>query len=366
MFDSSKRISEPATRNDGEEPPSPSRNRRRRGSRNGQARNGATRSAPSTTSPERVRPSRPGQTSRIERGSNSESVKASGGWVPTSPGATEAEVEVPGRIVGEGPARPGSRPAARERPPGRRAGCRDRRRSQAHATRRSAASPRPHPRTRPPPTIATARAGRDERATRGPPQHRAVRPRPPGAISVRPIPSPDQGRGQDQEDLGVAQEDHRRADHGQPDQASVALDECPVGDPQHEQGEHERDGLRPVAIELLVEADRPEQEDRAGQRVRARDPAAEQDGGEAGRRDPGSAAGRSRGGPAGRRGGAAARPRCGRSPAGSRSGTGGEPPTPRSRPGTPRGRPSPGRGGGSTSSSSCAAAGRDARRDATG
>ncbi len=47
-------------------------------------------SAPSTTKPDRVRPSRPGQTSRIERGSNSESAKESGGCVPSRPGATEA------------------------------------------------------------------------------------------------------------------------------------------------------------------------------------------------------------------------------------------------------------------------------------
>ena len=58
-----------------------------------------------------------------------------------------------------------------------------------------------------------------------------------------------------QEHDGAAQERDRECPR-------AALDDGAIGDPQREQRQHERHGLRTIAIELLLEAHGPKQQDR--------------------------------------------------------------------------------------------------------
>ena len=241
----------------------PRTNRRRRASRNGHASAGAMVRSSSTSEagPHATVEPRPDVDERARQHEGvGELVRRR---LSVERRRHRRDVEVPGRIVREGPPGRDLAGTAVLEVRGRRFGLAERVAEDAALAGQGPAAGRPE---------HTPADDQPDRQGRGP-ERRAPSSGPdadPRAPATRGDQGPgdrdpDQGRRQDEEDLGVAEEDQRRADERHGDRPRAALDERPVGHPQREQGHDQGDGLGPVAIELLVEPDGREQQDRAEQ-----------------------------------------------------------------------------------------------------
>ena len=191
-----------------------------------------------------------------ERGSSSASVNGSGGGSPFEGRRHGGGVEVPRRIVGEGPAgRDLARPATRRRR--WQAGVAspiDVAQDTALAGQRPARGrrrgpPRPRPDAIARAGVAARRRARDRsqaqpRAVSARRDHRSGRPRCPTSAGARIRKTSAWLRKTSAEPTSATT--NARA---------APLDERPVGHPQREQGQHQRDGLGPIPVELLLEPD---------------------------------------------------------------------------------------------------------------